>query len=140
MRAAPRTKYRGPRLAAARLAGPRGLSGGSGFGRCRPTRRGGAAEAATFTGRRMVLRLAAAGAALLATMGFLVDRRPGPAFRLLARDAARFVAFLDMLGLPLLLAGIARLVAARHGGAPLWLTSRGKNARGPPQVPARDGC
>src|SRR3954470_24383825 len=110
--------YRGAAaLAAARLAGPRGLPGGSGFGRCRPTRRGAAAEAATFAGRRMVLRLAAPGAALLAAMGFLVDRRPGPAFRLLARDAARFVAFLDMLGLPLLLAGIARLVAARHGGA-----------------------
>src|SRR5712671_836220 len=101
-------------LAAASLAGARRLLGRRGLGRRRPAGRGGAAETAALARGRMVLRLAAAGAALLAAVGFLVDRRPGPAFRLLARDATRFVAFLDMLGLPLLLAGVARFVAARH--------------------------
>src|SRR5262249_58419616 len=57
---------------------------------------------------------AAAGAALLAAAGLLVDGGPGTPLRFLVRDATLLVAFLDVLRLALLLAGVARLVAAWH--------------------------
>src|ERR1700759_5303918 len=57
----------------------------------------------------------AAGAALLPAVRFLVHGRPSAPFRLPFRNAAVFVAFLDVLGLALLLAGVAGFVAAGHG-------------------------
>src|ERR1700720_2905115 len=78
-------------LTAVRFAGAGGLLGGSGFGRCGPSGGGGAAEPAALARRRVILRLAVAPAALLAAVGFLVDRRPRPPGRLLGGDAARLV-------------------------------------------------
>jgi len=62
--------------------------------------------------------LAAAGAAFLAAAGHLVDGGPGAPLGLVFWDAALFVAFLDVLGLALLLVGVARFVAAGHGSPP----------------------
>src|SRR5215213_2028602 len=61
-----------------------------------------------------VLPLAAAGAALLAAPRGRVDRGPRAPLGLLLRHAAVFVALLDVLGLPLLLAGVTAFVASRH--------------------------
>src|SRR3569623_939955 len=74
-----------------------------------------AAVAATLARRGMVFLVAAARAGLLAAAALLVDRRPGAALGLLLRDAAVLIALLDMLGLALLLVGVAAHVAARHG-------------------------
>jgi hypothetical protein len=57
----------------------------------------------------VIFRLAPAGAALLAAVGFLVHRRPGAPRGLSIRDPALLVAFLDMLGLAFLLVGVLDL-------------------------------
>jgi hypothetical protein len=90
------------------------------FGRLRPFSRGtlgrcSAAQTAAFLRRRMVFFGPAAGAALLPAVRFLVHGRPSAPFGLLLRNAAVFVAFLDVLGLALLLAGVTGFVAAGHG-------------------------
>src|SRR3569623_2408073 len=74
-----------------------------------------AAFAATLARRGMVFLVAAARAGLHAAAALLADRRPGAALGRLLRDAAGLIALLDMLGLALLLVGVAALVAARHG-------------------------
>src|SRR5882757_2690029 len=79
------------------------------FGRLRPFGSGplggrNAAQPAAFPRRRMVFFGPAAGAALLPAVRFLVHGRPSAPFGLLLRNAAVFVAFLDVLGLALLLA------------------------------------
>src|SRR5215213_3450132 len=53
-------------------------------------------------------------AALLAAPRGRVDRGPRAPLGLVLRDAAVFVALLDVLGLPLLLAGVTAFVASRH--------------------------
>ena len=60
-----------------------------------------------------------AGAALFAAVVLFVDRCLGDPLRLLGRLPAMFVAFLDVLRLSLLLIGVFRLVAARHGRSPV---------------------
>src|ERR1700735_2101821 len=45
----------------------------------------------------------------------LVDGGPGATFSLLLRNAAAFVALLDMLRLPFLLVGVCRFVSPWHG-------------------------
>jgi hypothetical protein len=54
--------------------------------------------------------MTAAGARLLATTAFLVDGGPGMALGVLIGNATVFVAFLNVLGLALLLFGIGWLV------------------------------
>src|SRR5690606_37870091 len=65
-----------------------------------------------------LLVVLAPGAGLLAAAILLVDRRPCAALGLLVRHPALFVAFLDVLGLALLLVGVGGLVSLAHGGAP----------------------
>src|SRR4051812_34385179 len=82
----------------------------------------------------MILRLSATGAAFLAAMGFLVDRRPGAALGFAFRHTTFFVTLFDMFGHALLPAGVARLVAAWHGGlrlvrAPVSQFSNAANVR-----------
>src|SRR5690606_5884684 len=60
---------------------------------------------AALARRGMAFLLAAARARFLAAARFLVHRRPGAAFGLLVARPAFFIAFLDMLGLALLLVG-----------------------------------
>ena len=98
--------------------------------RGRPRRRCAAAPAPTLARRRVVFRPAAPGAALLATMGFLVHRRPGAPRGLPARDSALLVALLDMLGLALLLVGVARLVTTGHRLLLLQMEFKSENASG----------
>jgi hypothetical protein len=57
---------------------------------------------------------AAARTALVAAAGLAVDRRPRAPFGFLLADAALLVAFLDVLGLALLLVGVSRFVSTRH--------------------------
>src|SRR5690606_7721916 len=59
-------------------------------------------------------------AAILAAAILLVDGRPGDAFGVLGRAPLRLLAVLDVLGLPLLLAGVTRLVSAWHWGVLHW--------------------
>src|ERR1700757_718853 len=82
----------------------------------RPLGRGGAAQPAALAGRGAIFFRPASGAALLSTVRLLVYGRPGSSLGFLLRNAAMFVALLDMFGLTLLLVGIAGLVSARHGG------------------------
>jgi hypothetical protein len=58
--------------------------------------------------------MASARAAFLAATGFFIDGGPGAAFGFLFGGATIFVAFLDVLGLAFLFAGITRLVSTRH--------------------------
>jgi hypothetical protein len=53
----------------------------------------------------------AAGAALLPAMGFFVHGRPGASFGLLLRNAAVFIALLDVFGLAFLFVGVTGLIA-----------------------------
>src|SRR5690606_5999394 len=85
------------------LAGGGRLLCGSGPLRRRAIGRGLAAFLATLMGCGMAGILAAAGAGLLAAAIVLVDGGPGTAFGLLVAHALFLVAFLDMLGLALLL-------------------------------------
>src|SRR5581483_7536841 len=107
--AAIRTLSRRPPLACAG-----GLLGRARAGRGRTARRSAAADASALARGGVARRLAAARAALLAAAGLLVDRGPGAPLGLAPADAALLVAFLDVLGLALLLAGIARLIPAGH--------------------------
>src|SRR5258708_2726969 len=76
----------------------------------------------------MVFGLSPAGSALLAAMGFLVDGRPGSAFRLVLGNTALLIAFFDVLGHSLLFVGIARLVATRHDGLHIFYRSISEGA------------
>ena len=67
----------------------------------------------------MVFGLAASGTTLLAAVGFLVDGGPSSALGFIFGDAALFVTLFDMLGHPLLLAGITRFVSTGHGNLQL---------------------
>jgi hypothetical protein len=71
----------------------------------------------------MVFHSAAAGTAPLSAVGHLVDGGPGAAFGFFGRQAAGFVAFLDVLGLALLFVGVTGFVAARHKFPSLKLIS-----------------
>jgi hypothetical protein len=62
----------------------------------------------------MVFGFTPAGAAFLATVGFLVHGRPSPAFSFVFRDAAPLVTFLDVLSHPFLLASVAGFVSTGH--------------------------
>src|SRR5437868_5052932 len=79
-----------------------------------------AAQPAALAGGFVVLRLAAAGARLLAAPGLLVHRRPGARLGLVVGHAAGLVALLDVLGLAFLLVRIGRLVTAGHGALREW--------------------
>src|ERR1700756_4520988 len=68
----------------------------------------------------MVFFRPATGAALVPAVGFFVHSRPGAPFGLLLRNAAVLVAFLDVLGLALLLLSVTGLVAAGHGVGPRY--------------------
>src|SRR5687768_16732948 len=59
--------------------------------------------------------LAAARAGQIAAARFLVDGRPGAPFGVRLGNALLLIAFLDVLGLALLLVGVGALVAAGHG-------------------------
>jgi hypothetical protein len=63
--------------------------------------------------------LAASRAGLVAAARLLVHRCPGTAFGLFVADTAILIAFLDMLGLALLLVGIFILVALGHHASPV---------------------
>src|SRR5690606_38059860 len=63
-------------------------------------------------------------AAILAAAILLVDGRPGDAFGVLGRAPLRLLAVLDVLGLPLLLAGVTRLVSAWHWGVLHWSVAK----------------
>src|SRR5712671_6952097 len=63
---------------------------------------------------------AAAGAALVAAAGLLVDGCPCAPLGFRLAEAAFLIAFLDVFGLALLLVGVAGLVSARHGRLP-WM-------------------
>jgi hypothetical protein len=54
----------------------------------------------------MIFRLTASASALFAATCFLVNGSPGASRGFVLRNAAPLIAFLDMLGLPLLLAGV----------------------------------
>src|SRR4051812_25015129 len=69
----------------------------------------------------MVLGLAAATAGPFAATGFLIDGCPGAPFGLPLRHPAAFVAFLNVLSLPLLFVGVSRFVAAGHSASPSGL-------------------
>jgi hypothetical protein len=81
-----------------------------------------ASEVSAFARGRLVLGLAAAGAALLAAAGLLVDRGPGAASRLLGPNATILVALLDMSGLALLLGGVCRFRSSGHNAHSLVAT------------------
>ena len=108
----------------ARARGVALARGGGLFGRRRSARwrsrgRRGAANPPAFVRGGMARRLAAArSAGALSAAIVFVDGRPGATFGLLLRNAAAFVALLDMLRLPFLLVGVFRLVAAWHGLPP----------------------
>jgi hypothetical protein len=70
--------------------------------------------ASAFARRAFVHRFAAAGTALLAATGHLVDRRPGAAFRFPLAAAAMPVAFLDVFGLTFLFAAVTAFVTSWH--------------------------
>src|SRR5262249_55967226 len=96
-------------------------------------------RAAAARGGDMGVRLAAPAAGFIAAAGLLLDRCPGPADGRLLGHAALLIAFLDMLGLALLLVGVAALVAARHGAFLLRMGKsknawRGNNIRGWPAI------
>src|ERR1700722_15548592 len=97
------------------LAGRGGLFGRTRAGGSRSARRCASAQATALARGRMVFRRATARTALLAAMGFFIHRRPGAPGDLFVRDPTLLVALLDMLGLALLLVGVARFVAAGHG-------------------------
>src|SRR5690606_38961249 len=65
--------------------------------------------------RRLVLAVLAPAAGLLAAAVLLVDGGPGDALGVFPGTAFLALAFLDVLGLALLLVGIGRLVSAWHG-------------------------
>src|SRR5438270_10958775 len=74
-----------------------------------------AALPAALAHRLVIFGLAVSAAArLLAAAVDLVHGRPRAPFSFVARQAAFFVAFFDVLGLPLLLVGVLALVAAWH--------------------------
>jgi hypothetical protein len=62
---------------------------------------------------RMIFGLASTRARLFAAARFLVDGRPCATFRFLFEHPTVFIAFFDMLGLTLLLVGVAGLGAAQ---------------------------
>ena len=108
--------------------------GGGLLGRGRARGRGArgcclAAQPATFARRRVVLRLAAPATTLLAATGLLVHSRPGTSFGLVLRDAAAFVALLDVLGLSFLFVGVRGLIATRHGIPPFRPNRRRRPTR-----------
>src|SRR5262249_33814481 len=78
-------------------------------------RRGGPALLAAPLAGDVRVGLAAAAARLVAAARLLVDRRPGAALGLPLGDAAALVPLGDVLGLPLLLISVFRLVAPWHG-------------------------
>src|SRR5262249_43776554 len=80
-------------------------------------------QPAALMRRGRISGLTDTGAALLAAVILLVDGGPGAALRLLFGNATLFVAFLNVLGLTLLLVGIAGFVAPRHGEPYLCLGS-----------------
>src|ERR1700733_2789000 len=88
------------------------------FGRSRPFGSGplgrrSAAQAAALPRRRMVFFGGRSRSS--SRRAFPCSRSPKRAVRPLLLDAAVFVTFLDLLGLALLLAGVAGFVAAGHG-------------------------
>src|SRR5438270_47085 len=85
------------------LARCRGLFRGARARRRGPARGRLAADAAATFRRDVGVGDAAAGAALVAAAGFLVDRRPGPPLGFLSGRAARLITLLDMFGHSLLL-------------------------------------
>src|SRR5258708_1383915 len=109
------------------------LLGRSGAGGSRTPGGGGAAFAAAFAGGGFVDLLAAAGTAFLSAAGHLVDGGPGPAGGFVPAEASLFVAFLDVLCLTLLLAGVFRLAASCHGAPPefevLFMGPRSRDER-----------
>jgi hypothetical protein len=79
-------------------------------------RRSLSADASALARRRLVHLLAAAGTAgLLSAASHIVDGGPGTALGFVLADTALLIAFLDVLGLAFLLAGVFRLVATGHG-------------------------
>lgn len=76
-----------------------------------PFRTEGAAISAAL---QHVIGLAPARAALLTAVILLVDGGPCPALGFVLRNTALLVAFLDLRGLALLLAGVAGFVTTRH--------------------------
>jgi hypothetical protein len=62
----------------------------------------------------MIFLSPSSGATLLAAVGLLVHGRPGTPLGFLFGNAAMLVAFLDVLGLALLLICITGLIAAWH--------------------------
>src|SRR2546430_1663307 len=73
----------------------------------RPAGRCFAAELSALAGRGVILFGTSSRPALLAAVSLLVHSRPGAALCFVLGNATLLVAFLDMLGHPLLLAGVA---------------------------------
>src|SRR3954470_18311699 len=90
-----------------RLPCRRGLLRARAAGRRRARGGGLAAAFAAFAAGGVVFGFAAAAAGFLAAVGFLVHGGPCAAFGFLLRRAAFLVAFLDVLGLAFLFAGVA---------------------------------
>jgi hypothetical protein len=66
----------------------------------------------------MIFRFSVSTAAgLFAAFVDFIHRRPRAALGLFLRQAALFVAFLDVLGLAFLLVGVLRFVASGHAGS-----------------------
>src|ERR1043166_1255324 len=99
---------------------------------------------AAFPLRLMVFLFSAAGAGLLPAVRGGVDRCPGAPLRFLLVHAARFVAFLDVLGHPLLFVGIGALVSPWHSLLPEWCAGRRAARRSPSHrlsiSPSRQAC
>src|SRR5450631_950733 len=98
-----------------RLGGLRRRSAAlGGPARLRRTFRSRAPFASAHAAGLLVLRLAAAGSTFLAAARGLVDSRPRAPLGLILGNAAILVSFLDVLGLALLLSGMALLASTRH--------------------------
>jgi hypothetical protein len=70
---------------------------------------------------RVVFGLTSAGAALLPAVSFLNYGGPSSALCFVLGDATLLVAFLDVLGHPLLLVGVTRFISTGHGNLHLRL-------------------
>lgn len=71
---------------------------------------------ATLSHRRMILRFPFSGARLLASAGDFINGSPCAPFRLVLARSVLFVAFLDVLGHPLLPIRVFRFAASWHLG------------------------
>jgi hypothetical protein len=82
--------------------------------RLRTCGRRAAASAPALLGRTLIHLATATAAALFPTASHLVLGGPSTALGFLARHAAPDIPFLDVLGLPLLFAGVGRFISTRH--------------------------